>query len=428
MKLLRTTAIAILVVASLSFYGFAVQHVVFGQQRLGSLTQPLKNFISLPDYFFQSFSKNTDYHGRVSISPGFEPVHSLEEDVLCINSHLNLEDSVWVMRLINLRNQKEVYHWSFQDEKENTSNRELFLENVPNSFLLLGDTSIVFQLFTTPDLVRLNKNEEVVWKTTVSGNLRRGLSLGIDGNLWVCSSQENSFGMRLSGYRYFDNTISKINTETGKTIFSKSISEILVENDFHGLLLGSNETEDPIHLNDIDPVDNNTPYWQKGDLFLSLKNMSIIMHYRPSTNAIIRLIQGSFIAQNNISLISDHELVIFDNRSPLVGREAMIKIPKSKDSLLYTTANPRTLVYDFKTETYYPLEEQFFESHPISHHSGLFHSLGVNQFLIEDQGSGNLYILDNGKIVFSDYLGINSQGNYREKPHHIWISKSFEGF
>ena len=55
-------------------------------------------------------------------------------------------------------------------------------------------------------------------------------------------------------------------------------------------------TKDPIHLNDIQPVNFNGDYWEKGDVFLSLRNQSMIVLYRPSTNQIVWKTQGPFIS------------------------------------------------------------------------------------------------------------------------------------
>ena len=46
---------------------------------------------------------------------------------------------------------------------------------------------------------------------------------------------------------------------------------------------------DPTHLNDIQPVLKDGPYFKKGDLFLSLKFLSMVILYRPETNKIIKV-------------------------------------------------------------------------------------------------------------------------------------------
>ena len=47
---------------------------------------------------------------------------------------------------------------------------------------------------------------------------------------------------------------------------------------------------DPIHLNDIEPALTDTQHWKQGDVFLSLRHQSSIIHYRPSINKVINYI------------------------------------------------------------------------------------------------------------------------------------------
>ena len=70
---------------------------------------------------------------------------------------------------------------------------------------------------------------------------------------------------------------------------------------------------DPIHLNDIEPVLADGPYWKKGDLFLSLRNVSAVMLYRPSTDEIVWIKRGPWIAQHDVDILDDHRIGIYDN-------------------------------------------------------------------------------------------------------------------
>ena len=70
--------------------------------------------------------------------------------------------------------------------------------------------------------------------------------------------------------------------------FLNTISQILIENGLEHLLFTSKEiyrfNTDPIHLNDIQPVNFDGEFWKKGDVFFSLRHQSMILLYRPSTN------------------------------------------------------------------------------------------------------------------------------------------------
>ena len=68
----------------------------------------------------------------------------------------------------------------------------------------------------------------------------------------------------------------------GKILFNKSVTEILIENNLIDQNI-FNQNLDPIHLNDIEPAFNDTEYWKQGDVFLSPRHKSAIIHYRHST-------------------------------------------------------------------------------------------------------------------------------------------------
>ena len=74
---------------------------------------------------------------------------------------------------------------------------------------------------------------------------------------------------------------------------------------------------DPIHLNDIEPALYDSKYWKKGDLFLSSRHQSAIIHYRPEINKVINYLTGPFSQQHDVDIISDEEISIFDNNNSL---------------------------------------------------------------------------------------------------------------
>ena len=72
---------------------------------------------------------------------------------------------------------------------------------------------------------------------------------------------------------------------------------------------------DPIHLNDIQPVNFDGEFWKKGDVFLSLRHQSMVLLYRPSTNEIIWKGTGPFFHQHDVDILDNHRISIFNNNS-----------------------------------------------------------------------------------------------------------------
>ena len=72
---------------------------------------------------------------------------------------------------------------------------------------------------------------------------------------------------------------------------------------------------DPIHANDVQPALFSTEYWKKDDVFISIRNQSAIIHFRPSTNKVINYIKGPFFQQHDVDIISNEEISIFNNNN-----------------------------------------------------------------------------------------------------------------
>ena len=56
-------------------------------------------------------------------------------------------------------------------------------------------------------------------------------------------------------------------------------------------------------------------YFNKGDLFISCKNISTVFLYRPTTNRILKVIEGPFQSQHDIDIINDSTISIFNNNT-----------------------------------------------------------------------------------------------------------------
>lgn len=110
-----------------------------------------------------------------------------------------------------------------------------------------------------------------------------------EGNIWVPSHMyPQSLPIEKVGRNiieekgYYDDGIVKVSPE-GEILFEKSVSQIFIDNRLEYLLFSSVGDWDsyfdidPIHLNDIQPVDFDGKFWKQGDVFLSPRNQSMII-------------------------------------------------------------------------------------------------------------------------------------------------------
>src|SRR5262249_410834 len=135
------------------------------------------------------------------------------------------------------------------------------------------------------------------------------------GNFWVPGTRRT----KLTGPpeyfddNYLDDHIVQV-SPSGKTLYSKSVTQILIEN---GLINRVNAQDiyltDALHLNDIQPALKPGIGWKNGDLFISLRNLSMLLLFRPSENRLLWWTQDKMLSQHDVDILSDHQIGVFDN-------------------------------------------------------------------------------------------------------------------
>ena len=136
---------------------------------------------------------------------------------------------------------------------------------------------------------------------------------------------------------------------------------------------------DPIHLNDIEPAFYDTDYWQKGDVFLSSRHQSAIIHYRPSDNKVINYLTGPFAEQHDVDIISNSEISIFDNNNFLVDNE-------------YS----KVIIYNFQTGEFKTLfNNQLKQENFKTDSGGLHHIFKDGALMVEEQNHGRIILFNN---------------------------------
>ncbi len=215
-----------------------------------------------------------------------------------------------------------------------------------------------------------------------------------EGNIWVGGrmNPKSQFVINKS-INFYDDSIIKINSD-GEILFNKSIIEILIENNLIDKNI-FNTGLDPIHLNDIEPAFEDTEYWQKNDLFISIRNQSAIIHYRPNTNKVINYITGPFAQQHDVDIISDKEISIFNNNNFF-------------DNDDYS----EVLIYNFKTNKFTKLFNNELKKENFKTTSGgLSHIFEDKSLMVEEQNHGRLILFNkNGKKEW-EYVNKDKNGD-----------------
>ena len=284
--------------------------------------------------------------------------------------------------------------------------------------IVTSDGSLIFK--NNSPLIKINFNNELVWINN-DGEYSHATELDLDENIYVTSLKKDisqsvyeyvgTYSSKIDDkYVFKDDHINIINNE-GKIIFSKSVSEILIENGYDYKIFPQSDkfVIDPIHLNDIQPVLQDSPYFKKDDLFLSLRNLHMIMLYRPKTNKIIKIIEGPFSNQHDVDIINNKTISIFNNNTFLDYKNER-----------YVKNNNEILFYDFETDKFSKKFENTFKKLKISTiFEGLTDFLVDGSAIIEETGNGRIIFVNKDGDLIWEYYNLDS----KKRLYNVWWSR-----
>ncbi|MGB0432216.1 MAG: arylsulfotransferase family protein, partial [Bacteroidia bacterium] len=316
----------------------------------------------------------------------------------------------------NLKNDSILKRWKIENPWDEVA-------RIVNPIYLPKDGSLIYNYYYTgrPGLIKLDSNGNEVWKND-SLVIHHGMNLGHDGNLWACSiyrgKASGKYNIAEKDVFYNDYRINKFDIETGQIIFDKSITEILNENNLSNYLFKSVSTTEPLHLNDVQPALKNTKYYKKDDVFISLRNIHAIMHYRPSTNQLIDLLEGPFINQHDVDFLNDSTLAIFNNNTFVEVSQKSRKAHKDTSRLTDAGKFYSNIVsYGFNNEQFNFIGDSVFKANRIfTKNEGLMEFLGPNTYFVEEQNPGLLWVIENNKVVLKHVLKSPYEG-YHHLPN-----------
>ena len=306
-------------------FGASVRHVLLGNASLGSFGEGLLKIAEFPSTVkialteIETGGPSVLKDTRFSALDGFKkngkiPLGAKNDEGYLLLSSYDNEKEQSTVQLIRIADQKAIYEWA-PDIDKLTEYSQIKAPEIAiimkSSYamrhpLLTNDGGIVFH-YSGPQF-KVNACSEV--KMGVDGIFHHSTEMDVDGNYWTPSVMySSSFKKGILNHR--DDAIAQI-SPGGKVLFKKSVAEILYENGYRGLLAAGFD-EDPIHLNDIQPALTDSHYWKKNDLLISMRHMSTIMLYRPSTNKVIWLKTGPWMNQHDVNFVGDHELSVFGN-------------------------------------------------------------------------------------------------------------------
>ena len=343
-------------------YGVLVRQELVSKNKLGRISKTALFLAEIPSNLKNIIISTTQgdpemmVKDRIPALDGFNGTPNSSESYLLL-SRYDGDLREGIVELVDLRN-FEVLHtwnpdinafnksvqkideWKNLDRDYHNARAVLRHPKLTKDGSLLSHNSLLLKIDACSNLILKNKKDK----------FHHSIETDIDGNIWAHThTHPQSLEVEKVGRRhnegqlgYFDNSIVKLSLD-GEILFEKSVSKIFIDNGLEYLLFATgnwNFDTDPIHLNDIQPVNFDGKFWKRGDLFLSPRNQSMVLLYRPSTNKIIWKGTGPFFNQHDVDILNDHKISIFNNNV------------KTFDDGVVVDGNNQVITYDFKTNEY----------------------------------------------------------------------------
>lgn len=313
---------------------------------------------------------------------------------LLLLSRYNNDLKLNSVELIEVASKKVIHTWkmdrlerftfSHPNRFFTTPRSEHYPSTKANHPYLEKNGDLVFHFNERTPLYKVNKCGRLLWSNSDFA-YHHSLEKDHEGHYWIPGT--NDAIHPIYGEGFYDDFIVKISPQ-GKVLFRKSVTDILLANNLLNKIYTYDKfVADPLHLNDIEPVVTDGPHWKKGDVFLSLAHLNMLMLYRPSTDELLWWRQERVMHQHDIDIIDDHRISIFNNNrittnfgNKIVGRNEL-------------------LAYDFNKDEFSSLHKDIFKREEITTiNQGLSHLTNDKGLFVEETRMGRLlYFGSNGK-------------------------------
>ena len=409
-------------------FGWLVQHRAFGGQRFSVLGDAALEIAKTPGTIRRFFSDEPlfDMHEketRFDLPSGFTFKRPIGSPNYVLLPRYDGDPGFRVVELFRAAEVEPLHPWNsdkpavFELEAQNP-----FLEAAHDTAShtmrvfhpWLGTNGNLTMHFLSSPLYQLDACSNLIWMNEDFA-YHHSIEPDADGNFWVpgmAPTKINSLGF---DKKMTDDHLVQV-AGNGDTLFSKSVLEILIENNLINRIYVYDQYQtDPIHLNDIQPVLSDGPHWKRGDVFLSIGHLNMLMLYRPKENKLVWWTQDRIMHQHDIDLIDDSRISVYDNRRTTDSKGLPFVIGHN-DLLLIDIQNGNLVA---------PWREAFSENDIRTPSEGLSDIVSGEGLLIEETDYGRLIKLNENKETEWLYINKNSSGKTYILNWSRYISKEF---
>lgn len=309
--------VALLALAAMVGFGA----IVDGWRKAGILGRAAIAVARVPDTLKNAFKSDAPYYGGKAFEPlpaGFWRDPGFRDEGYALVSPFDTAKGRSVVQLIRLSdgavarefvpdvdtaNARSTFRSALTDvRRDKPASRNRLMHP-----LLLRDGSLV--VHDSSPLVRVDACGKLLW--SIDGIFNHSTEIDADGVIWVPYRLPRPEQPGVAP-TFWDDSLARV-SQDGELLGVETVAAILDRNGLGHLWRGRPYSDDPFHLNDIQPVPGDGPHWRRGDVFLSLRNLSMVALYRPATGRILWHRERPWRFQHDVTILDDHRISVFDN-------------------------------------------------------------------------------------------------------------------
>ena len=261
----------------------------------------------------------------------------------------------------------------------------------------LSKDSTLTYMIPSNDLISVDlKTRQEKWR--VRGAFHHSIESDANSNLWVCGNAEpesssNQKSKKNHSNKVFEDQILVKISPSGKILQSISVADLILNSGLEYLLYGSsnpNVNYDPIHLNQITPIISDSGVFKKGQILVSLRNLSTILLVDPDSQTVVWHGSGNWMNQHCVMPVGPSTISVLDNHSFASGE-------------YWLNSAWRTRIVTHNIETGKAAEIRFNGESPRDFHipvEGRALPVNSDNWMIEDCLQGTIMIFRNQKLIF----------------------------
>ena len=346
--------LGVLALLAMVAFGNIAIHAYKGGKKAGVLGDAAMALSTIPE-FLQRFQNATDYlrisvpahQGKAGFAFNYAAGSRPDAGYLLLTRY-DGDDLRSYVELWDLNAQSKLYTWAPPVDEINAQSVDfespeidLIADQSLGRMILrhpvvMPDGSIVIK--SRSPLSRVDACNRIMW---INDDVlfHHATEQDSAGNFWLASKFEPPVVPMVDPENFKDDAITQVSPD-GELLLQRSVAELLLKAGQPEMVYGTAAyLDDPVHLNDVQPVLADGPFWKKGDVFLSLRNTSTVMLYRPSTDQIIWQKRGPWSMQHDVDVLDDHRISVFDNHS-----YEYFRFPR-------VDGHSDVVIYDFATDT-----------------------------------------------------------------------------